>query len=137
MVGTIAEESILRKNSYLKHGCNAFDLRRPKSRPLGFWTEQDVLEYLATTGINYSSVYGKVVKHNGKYKTTKAKRTGCVFCGFGAHLEDSPNRYQRLAETHPKLYKYCIDDLGFGKVLDFIGVEYRPNLRLFKEKGVE
>lgn len=40
--------------------------------------------------------------------TTKCKRTGCVFCGFGCHLEKEPNRFQRLQVTHPALYNYCM-----------------------------
>jgi hypothetical protein len=27
---------------------------------------------------------------------------------FGCHLEKEPNRFQRLKETHPRQYKYCI-----------------------------
>ena len=41
---TMAAESNLRKQEYLKHGCNAFDTKRPSSTPMGFWTEQDVLQ---------------------------------------------------------------------------------------------
>lgn len=26
--------------------------------------------------------------------------------------------------THPRLYQYCIEELGLGEVLDFIGVKY-------------
>ena len=51
-----------------------------------------------------------------------------MFCGFGCHLEKYPNRFQRLAKTHPKQYDYIINKLGFGEVLDFIGVEYKPNV---------
>ena len=53
------------------------------------------------------------------------KRTGCVFCGFGAHLEKEPNKFQRLKQTHPQLWEYCMKDwdsggLGMKDVLDFI-----------------
>ena len=54
--------------------------------------------------------------------------TGCIFCGFGAHLEKGETRFQRLAKTHPKLWAYCINDLKMGAVLDAVGVEYRPDL---------
>ena len=47
-----------------------------------------------------------------------------MFCMFGAHLEKEPNRFQRLKETHPKQYDYCINKLGIGEVLDYIGVKY-------------
>ena len=47
---------------------------------------------------------------------------------FNKWLEKYPNRFQRLAETHPKQYKYIMGELGFDKVLDFINVEYKPNI---------
>ena len=47
-----------------------------------------------------------------------------MFCMFGAHLEKEPNRFQRLKETHPKQYDYCINKLGLGEVLDYINVKY-------------
>lgn len=41
-------------------------------------------------------------------ETTGCDRTGCIFCMFGCHLEKEPNRFQRLKETHPRQYQYCI-----------------------------
>lgn len=141
IVATMACESRLRKEHWLLHGCNAFDSKRPRSQPMSFWTEQDVLEYIYTYQIPYArEVYGDIfISEDGKYHTSKASRTGCVFCMFGCHLEKAPNRFQQLAETHPKLYNYCINGgtetdgillpdkngLGLGKVLDYIGVDYR------------
>lgn len=129
IVGTMACESQNRKTSWLRFGCNSFNSIRPISQPMSFWTEQDVLEYLSLTGIPYASVYGDIVKDkDGKYHTTKCDRTGCVFCGFGCHLEKEPNRFQRLKETHPKLWEYCMRDwdkggLGMKNVLEYIGVK--------------
>jgi hypothetical protein len=37
-------------------------------------------------------------------KTTGCSRTGCMLCGFGCHLEKSPNRFEMLKETHPGMY---------------------------------
>ena len=141
IVATMASESRLRKEQWLIHGCNAFDTKRPRSQPMSFWTEQDVLEYIYTHKISYANeIYGDIcTDKSGKYYTTKAQRTGCVFCMFGCHLEKEPNRFQRLAESHPKLYQYCINGgtdesgvwlpdgkgLGLGKVLDYIGVDYK------------
>ncbi len=45
IIATLAEESKLRLQKWLKHGCNAFDLKRPMSTPISFWTENDILEY--------------------------------------------------------------------------------------------
>lgn len=128
ILGLMAEESHKRKNDYMKTGCNAFNKKRPQSQPMGFWTEQDVLEYLYTKKIPYASVYGDVVFENGKYHTTGVRRSGCIWCGFGCHLEKEPNRFQMLKKTHPKLWNYCMKSienggLGIRHVMDYVGVE--------------
>ena len=122
-----------------RNGCNAFHKREPTSQPMSFWTEQDVLEYLRLTGIPYASIYGDIVESGGRFATTGAQRTGCMFCMFGAHLEKSPNRCQRMALTHPKQYDYCIHKLGCGKVLDYIGVPYTAGKEVtaFEQKAPE
>lgn len=124
IIATMAEESRLRTQQYLKQGCNGFNNKIPTSTPMAFWTEQDVLKYIHDFNIPYASVYGEIIEDEGLYKTTGCKRTGCMFCGFGCHLEKEPNRFQMLAKTHPVQYDYIINKLGMGKVLDFIGVKY-------------
>lgn len=158
-IGTLAEESRLRRTQWIKNGCNAFDGKRPRSVPLSFWTEQDILHYIKKYDVPYCSVYGDIVvdfnddtpenqiniiDYLGEYepedrlKTTGCDRTGCIFCMFGCHIEKEPNKFQRLKETHPRQYEYCIgggkikdgkwqpnkEGLGLGKVLDYIGVKY-------------
>ena len=128
-IAIMADESRLRTKCYLRQGCNGFKNKIPTSTPIAFWTEQDILEYIDTYKIPIASVYGEIkIDNKYKYYTTGCKRTGCMFCGFGCHLEKYPNRFQRLAKTHPKQYDYIINTWGMGKVLDFIGVEYRPNI---------
>ena len=124
-IGTMASESSLRQQAYLKNGCNAFESKRPISTPIGFWTEQDILEYIDKYDLKIASVYGDIVKHDGKYSTTKCNRTGCIFCGFGVHLEKGQNRYQQLEETHPQLHKYCMDKLGFKEVCEYMNIPYK------------
>ncbi len=124
-IATMAVESNLRKQEYIKKGCNSFESKRPASTPLGFWTEQDILQYLVENNLPYCSVYGEIKQDKaGKFYTTGAKRTGCMFCMFGVHNEKSPNKFELMRETHPKLYDYCINKLGCGRVLDFIGVKH-------------
>lgn len=60
----------------------------------------------------------------GTLTTTGVSRTGCMFCMFGCHLEKEPNRFQRMKQTHPQQYAYCMDHLGLKEVLDYIGVSY-------------
>lgn len=125
IIGTMTSESRVRRTVWLKQGCNAFEAKRPTSQPMSFWTEQDVLTYLTKFNIPYCSVYGEIIENsNGNLITTGCDRTGCMFCMFGCHLEKEPNRFQRMRVTHPKQYEYCINNLGVGKVLDYIGVEY-------------
>lgn len=112
IVGTMASESRLRTTQCLKQGY--FDYkRRPVCRPMGFWREQDIWEYINTYGINYSSIYDKGYT-----------RTGCMFCLYGIHLEKEPNRLQKMKITHPTQYEYCINELGYGKILDILNIKY-------------
>lgn len=117
----MAEESALRKQLWLKNGCNGFAMKSPKSNPMSFWTEQDILQFIKESGINIACVYGDIADASdpaqipldigygcGKLCTTGCKRTGCIFCGFGTHLEKGEGRFQRLKRTHPKQYEYCM-----------------------------
>lgn len=127
MLATMTIESRLREKSWLQHGCNAFDAKEPKSTPMAFWTEQDVLRYIKTMNIPIASVYGKIVEgKDGKLCTTGCSRTGCMFCCFGVHREKYPNRFQQMYKTHPKQWDYCINKLGLKQVLDYIHVPYLP-----------
>lgn len=109
-LGIMAEESIMRRQAWIRTGCNAFEGRKPNSSPLSFWTEQDVLEYIDKYNIEICSVYGDVVKgESGLWETTGVSRSGCVFCCYGVHLEKGETRIQALARTHPKQYKFCIE----------------------------
>lgn len=124
IVGTLAEESRLRTQVWIRQGCNAFDIEHPISKPLSFWTEQDILEYIKREKIEICSVYGDIVTVDdhgcqyeetllpcGKLKCTGAKRTGCMYCAYGAgneHKRLGKSRFELLAETHPKIYDYVM-----------------------------
>ena len=117
-VGTQAGESALRESQYLKTGCNGFDSKRPTSKPLSVWLEDDIWEYIRTRNLEYSTVYDQGYD-----------RTGCMFCMFGCHLEKAPNRFQKMKETHPKQYDFCMrpqekNGLGLRDVLEYLGVKY-------------
>jgi 3'-phosphoadenosine 5'-phosphosulfate sulfotransferase (PAPS reductase)/FAD synthetase len=156
ILATMAVESMLRESAWLKNGCNAFDSKKPQSAPMSFWTEQDILQYIKQEQIPIASVYGDIVYAEApeqmriedygldgcgteKLTTTGCDRTGCIFCAFGCHMEKSPSRFERLKETHPRQYEYCIgggeyDDngkwqpnkegLGMGHVFDELNTIY-------------
>ncbi|MGE4442742.1 MAG: phosphoadenosine phosphosulfate reductase family protein [Desulfomicrobium sp.] len=121
-VGTLATDSKSRQKTYLQTGCNAYDAQHPRSAPLSFWTEQDILRFLLENRIAIPAVYGHIIEDDGQFVTTGVRRTGCVFCCFGLHMDhlDGPeNRFQRLSRTHPNLYRYCMDKLGLRQVLAY------------------
>lgn len=151
IVATMATEGRQRMSKWRASGCNAFDGKRPMGKPMSFWTEQDVLRFIVDQELPIASVYGDIVASDGendygatlidcKLHCTGCQRTGCMFCGFGAHLEKGENRFQRMRRTHPRHYDFCIGGgafdpadglwkptakgLGYARVLDYIGVAY-------------
>ncbi|MBF0444835.1 MAG: phosphoadenosine phosphosulfate reductase family protein [Magnetococcales bacterium] len=114
-VGIRSTEGGQRLQSLAKFGCNLYEARHPRSAPLSKWTDQDVRGYIQLHNLLYSKIYDM-----------GEKRTGCMFCAFGAHLEPGENRFQRMARTHPRHYRTCMDKLGMRKVLGHIGVDVNP-----------
>lgn len=135
IIGTMACESETREAAWLRTGCNSFESKNPQSKPMSFWTEQDVLQYIKENNLPIASVYGDVAysDDNGlfydnliidegcKLCTTGCDRTGCIFCAFGAHLEKGESRFERLKRTHPRQYEYCI---GGG---EYVNGVWQPN----------
>ena len=158
MTAQMADESRLRTQAWLRNGCNGFDMKKPISNPMSFWTEQDVLQYIKQNSIPIASVYGDIVyaenpdqirwlDQGERLKTTGCSRTGCIFCGFGCHLEKEPSRFQQLKETHPRQYEYCIgggefnedgiwqpnkQGLGMGYVFDQLNAIYGEDFIKYK-----
>lgn len=116
IVGTMAADSRLRKTSYLRKGCNSFE-GRAMSTPMSFWLEQDVWDYLHKHNVPYCKIYDMGYE-----------RTGCMFCMFGLHM-DKESRFERMKKTHPKLYDYCMNQLGLREVIQYCGLE--PERTLF------
>ena len=103
IIGILASESYQREKDWLEYGCNVFHERKDnQSRPLSFWTEEDIQEYTGKYNVRISDLYYMGYKRNG-----------CMYCGFGVNLEeDGKNRYQRLKQTHPAQYNYFVKNFG-------------------------
>ena len=154
ILGTMATESKIRTQKWLQEGCNAFDVKRPHSKPMSFWTEQDVLLYIRENNLPICSVYGEVVTDDEEcgqmnisdfmemeefelgrpiLHTTGCNRTGCVLCGFGCHLEKEPNRFQMLKETHPKFHNllYVLKNNGvtYAEAIDWLNEHGNMNIK--------
>lgn len=132
MSAMMASESTIRERSYLRFGCNSFDTKNPRSMPMAVWTEQDVLRYIVDNGIEYAACYGEIAENGkGELYCTREDRTGCMFCMFGIQFDGTPNRFQRMERDYPKQYDYCINKLGIGRVLEYVGIPYKYQPTLF------
>lgn len=110
LFGTMACESQSRTSAYLhRGGCNSFD-HKVESNPLSIWLEDDVWGYIKERQLPIADIYNK-----------GAKRTGCMFCGFGCQFADD-NRLRLVHSMYPKMY-----DMFMGYTNN--GVTYREALR--------
>ena len=115
-IGVMACDSKQRQASYLQTGCNSYSKSKTQSKPIAFWLREDVEDYIKINNLKYSKIYDMGENH-----------TGCIFCMFGVHLDPIPNRFQRLAISHPKQYTYCMETLELHKVLNCLDVPCRPD----------
>lgn len=126
IIGTMAEESKRREAAWVQTGCNSFR-EKGTSKPLSFWTNNDILTYIHRYKPPIASVYGDVVPDDReeidgqmnlydltgdyqgcKFRTTGCDRSGCMFCLFGAQIEKGEGRLERMKHTHPKRYEYVM-----------------------------
>jgi len=122
ILGTMADESNLRKQQYnIKGTCNVFGARNI-SKPLSIFTEKDIWELIKKHNIKICSVYydieidGEIVQGE--------KRTGCAYCGFGVQFEDKENtKFHRLNKREPKRYYSIMDKLGYRNALEKINIK--------------
>lgn len=153
ILAVMASESTMRTQKWLQDGCNAFNVTRPHSNPMSFWTEQDVLLYIKENRLPICSVYGNVITDDEEtgqttladfmdmeefelgrpiLHTTGCDRTGCVLCGFGCHLEKE-SRFERLKQTHPKFHNllYVLKNNGitYAEAIDWVNEHGHFNIK--------
>jgi 3'-phosphoadenosine 5'-phosphosulfate sulfotransferase (PAPS reductase)/FAD synthetase len=115
IIGTTVGEGSLRKQKYLKTGCNAFELNRPASYPLSIWTNEDSWNYIKQNKIPYCEVYDK-----------GETQTGCMICGFGCQHDD---RFKRLEVNQSKAFE-------IGMNFKNSGVTYAEALKFTLKQGL-
>lgn len=109
--------------------------KRFHEQPYGRHKDGRPKEYIPVKSI-VPAIYGSIRRDpDGNLYTTGAQRTGCSMCGFGIHMEKRPHRFDRKREENPKEWEYLMyhmvkdpvtgEEYGWGKVLDYIGVEWR------------
>lgn len=138
-LGLMASEGGRRAKSLKMHGCNYFGKTTIRSCPFAIFDRQDLLQLALDLSVPVPEIYGEIVRDgDGKLRTTKAQRTGCSMCGFGIHMEKRPHRFDLLRELNENewnylMYRCCTDPetgerFGWGRVLDYIGVEWEDKL---------
>lgn len=140
-LGLMASEGGQREEALIDHGCNYYGKTVIRSAPFGTFLPQDVLRLALDLDVPVPEIYGEIKQGpDGILHTTGAQRTGCSMCGFGIHMEKRPHRFDRLRERNPKewefwMYRCCTDKVtgekfGWGRVLDYIGVEWENEYAL-------
>jgi 3'-phosphoadenosine 5'-phosphosulfate sulfotransferase (PAPS reductase)/FAD synthetase len=115
IIGTMASESRLRYQKWLKHGCNSFETKLVASYPLSIWTDKDVWNYIHKFNLPYCPVYD-----------TGIRRTGCMMCGFGCGIKGD-RRFHCLKENNSKIYEYFMNmtnnGVSYREALQYCGIE--------------
>lgn len=126
-LGLMQSEGGRRGYSLRMHGCNYVGKDTARSCPFNFFNRQDLLQLAVDLKVHVPEIYGEIVRDmDGTLRTTGAQRTGCGMCGYGIHMEKRPHRFDKLYMRNPKEWKFWMIDQGWGEVLDYIGVEWRP-----------
>jgi hypothetical protein len=116
VIGTMAGESRLRFQKWLKYGCNSFETNMIASYPLSIWEEDDVWAYIRKFNLSYSPIYDMGIK-----------RTGCLVCGFGCHIKGD-RRFYFLKENKTKIYEYFMqmknNGISYREALQYCGIDF-------------
>lgn len=153
-LGLMASEGGQRADALEENGCNYFGKTTARSCPFAFYYHSDVVRLAVDLGVHIPSIYGEVrTRRNDElpdgieYYTTGEQRTGCSMCGFGIQLETRPHRFDRLYERNPQEWDFwmnrCVIDentgekYGWGRVLDYIGVEWKDPKHWYLIEGVK
>lgn len=122
-LGLMASEHGRREKALMTNGCNYFGKKTKRSAPFAIFDRQDLLQLAIDLEVPVPEIYGEIVREPaGALRTTGAQRTGCSMCGFGIHMESRPHRFDRLREKNFKEWAFWMYEMGWGEVLDYIGI---------------
>ena len=125
-MGLMASEGGQRQKALMKHGCNYYGKTVTRSCPFAIFQRDDLLRLALDLEVPVPEIYGEIKeKPDGTLYTTMAQRTGCNMCGFGIHIEKRPHRFDRLRESNYQEWRFWLYDMGWGAVLDYIGVGWK------------
>ena len=102
LIATTCDESMLRMEQYVRRGgCSTFEKNKEASYPLSIFLDSDIYEYIHKFDLCLCELYKKGFV-----------RTGCMACGFGAHIDKE--RFNLLNKTCPRVAKkiLCYENHG-------------------------
>lgn len=115
IIGTLAVESKIRTNDWLRYGSNIFEIKKDNQcRPLSFWKDTDIYQYIHLNQIQIAALYDLGYQRNG-----------CMYCGFGISSEKRKcgiNRFERMRQTHPEEYNWMVAQ--FADLFDKCQIPY-------------
>ncbi len=147
-IGTMANESLFRKQSWIKNGCNIYNKEHPMSRPLSLWTSKDVWEYVRQYGLRINDAYGyDPIKHN--IDALRFSRLGCTSCPLGSSIEEIlanrysknnelaeefkyQNRFEKLLQYSPNLYEAQVWRTGMYRIIADMNVKIRNDKKFME-----
>ena len=102
LIATTCDESLLRAEMYVRRGgCSSFEKDKEASYPLSIFLDSDIYEYIHKFNLQLCDLYKKGFV-----------RTGCMACGFGAHIDKE--RFNLLNKTCPRVAKKILSYENHG-----------------------
>ena len=117
IIATLAVESFLRMQSYLRRGaCNTFE-GKVQSTPIAFWSKADILWYIAEKQLKIADCYkAKITTYkllgNKTCELLGLDQTGCMFCGFGKGLDYAKRVLKSKCPEYVRQHQQEFDALG-------------------------
>ncbi len=149
-IGVMADESEMRKKSWIQHGCNIFSSKNKKSRPLSLWKASDIWRYIKENNLPTNPAYGYDKNKPLEEQKYNFSRLGCTSCPFGSAIEERKilsliktkkydenniellNRFEKLLKLYPNLYNSQIISTGMYRVLIDMNIKIKNDDKYMK-----
>ncbi len=106
ILGMRADESMARKQNWVENSCFHTPAKGiAQLKPISYFSKKDVWDYIKKYNLSYPEMYD-----------LGYKRSGCMICGFGSHLE-CPNKFQILKYENLKFYLKIMEKWGYADAI--------------------
>lgn len=157
-IGVMAEESEMRKKSWINSGCNIFNSKSMKSRPLSIWKTKDIWKYIVDNKLMINPAYGYDEETSPDQQKLNFNRLGCTSCPYGSSIEAKKieyltkknnidindnrlkNRFEILKDLYPTLYLSQVIHTGMYRIIIDMGVKINNDeiyMKLFNLRQIQ